>query len=282
MKRIFKKLLFLITGNKYFQRKLQIVFKSVIILMGIGTGAHPSQSGEIGVLKFLTKKSQSSNSKLVIFDVGTNKGQFLDLIISNFVSNKYIVYCFEPASSVYSELIEKYQSKKNVVIENLGFDCLTGSSNLYYDFPGSLRTSKYKRNLRHLNIDFPYSEFAEFTTLDDYCRSKRIEKIDLLKLDVEGNEFNILKGAKHLLKNRRIQLITFEFGRAQIDSKTFFKEIYYFLESYHLKKLFRILPNGYLYPVNKYDESCEIFFTTNYLAVMWRIIQHVPNQKEYQ
>jgi hypothetical protein len=44
-------------------------------------------------------------------------------------------------------------------------------------------------------------------TLDEFCRNKRINCIDILKLDIQGGELRALKGAARLLSERRIRLV---------------------------------------------------------------------------
>ena len=53
-------------------------------------------------------------------------------------------------------------------------------------------------------------------TLDAYCRERGIAQIDYLKLDAEGHELSILKGAQELLVQKRIQALSFEFGLPQL------------------------------------------------------------------
>lgn len=48
------------------------------------------------------------------------------------------------------------------------------------------------------------------TTLDYYCESQEIARINLLKIDVEGAEINVLRGAMNLLKAQNIDMIIFE------------------------------------------------------------------------
>jgi len=48
------------------------------------------------------------------------------------------------------------------------------------------------------------SDLVATTTLDDYCRSNAIEHIDLLKIDVQGLECDVLRGASGLLSRGKI------------------------------------------------------------------------------
>jgi hypothetical protein len=102
--------------------------------------------------------------------------------------------------------------------------------------------------------------------LDQICRELGIEYIDLLKLDVEGLELAVLRGAGELLTNGAIRNIQFEFGGCNIDSRTFFRDFWELLGPHY--KIHRIVNDG-LAAIERYDERLEQFLTTNFLAI-WR------------
>ena len=108
------------------------------------------------------------------------------------------------------------------------------------------------------------SETISLDTLDNYCRNNQIGHIDLLKLDVEGHELAVLRGAKKILEDAGIDLLQFEFGGCNIDSRTYFRDFYTLLSPKF--RICRVLTNG-LWPIEAYSESLETFTTTNYLAV---------------
>jgi len=261
-------ILYKLTGNTYSQWIIEKIFYLARLLLGIGTASFPFDSGEKKIFDYLKESYADNQEPLVIFDVGANKGQFLELTLRELFNFEYLIYCFEPVEFSYKELSKKYGDLDNVFLEKFGLDSIEHESKIFYDFPGSLRASKFQRDLRHMKVHFSESEIVKYLTLDKYCSDRGILTLDLLKLDVEGNELNVLKGAEVLLKKGAIKVITFEFGRAQIDSGTFFKDYYYYLLGFGMSSLFRILPNGYFKPIKKYDEKYEIFFTTNYLAIM--------------
>jgi hypothetical protein len=51
---------------------------------------------------------------------------------------------------------------------------------------------------------------VETVSLDDFCALKGIQHIDLLKIDIQGNEPEALRGAARLLAERRIRCIFME------------------------------------------------------------------------
>ena len=89
---------------------------------------------------------------------------------------------------------------------------------------------------------------------------KEIRKIDILKMDVEGHELEVLKGAHGALANRRIDLISFEFGMHQVESRHFFRDFYYFLKGAGYA-LHVIDHDGTISDVEKYDYKYENFST---------------------
>ena len=78
-------------------------------------------------------------------------------------------------------------------------------------------------------------------TLDNFCLSKKIENIDVLKIDTEGNDLNVLKGAKKLLSENKINVIYTEIGSTKINFKEKEKNTIDFLNSYNfdLRKIYK-------------------------------------------
>jgi FkbM family methyltransferase len=139
-----------------------------------------------------------------------------------------------------------------------------GTATLYTNpnYPGL--GSLFNRHLDHLEKPLVDTEAVTVTTIDDYCREKRIERIHLLKMDIEGNELRALHGAIDMINSRRIDAIQFEFGGANIDSRTFFRDFWELLSPmYDIK---RILQHG-LHKIDHYHGRLELFPYTNYLAV---------------
>ena len=83
---------------------------------------------------------------------------------------------------------------------------------------------------------------------------------------MEGHELDVLDGAKVMFANKAIDMVTFEFGGCNIDTRTFFQDFWYFFSKNDMA-IYRILPNQRLYHITSYNESREQFDTTNYVAI---------------
>ena len=135
---------------------------------------------------------------------------------------------------------------------------------LYTNAPGSGMNSVLPRQLEYRGQIMHKTETVRLRRLDDICREQGLDHIHLLKLDVEGSELAVLAGASGLLERGAIDVIQFEFGAAQIDNRSFLKDFVALLTPGY--RLYRIVRDGVV-PLEVYKETCEIFTTTNYLAL---------------
>jgi FkbM family methyltransferase len=260
---LLKRVLVGISGNSISQKLLERNVNISQFLMGIGSGAGVDSSGEKAIFQILLKKS---NPPYCIFDVGSNKGQFLDLILRSIPTNNFSIHCFEPGNTTFQVLLENTTTDDRIKLNNIGLGKESKEMLLYYDKAGSGLASLTQRRLKHFNIEQSKSEEVKIETIDNYCHQNNIEKIDLLKIDVEGHELDVLMGANHMLKQNRVNLISFEFGGCNIDTRSFFQDFYYFFKDRGME-LFRITPSSYLHPITSYKEIDEQFRTTNFLAI---------------
>jgi FkbM family methyltransferase len=261
---ILKKALLLASGSRFAQHMLEKTVQNSQDLMGIGSGGGVSTSGEQAVFQTLKQKLRPP---YCIFDVGSNQGQFLQLILGKIAADDFIIHCFEPAKETFKILEETSIENRRIKLNNIGLGKEKGEAMLHFDNAGSGLASLTKRKLDHFGIDFCKSEQVKISTVDDYCSENAIDHIHLLKIDVEGHELDVLAGSKKMFDRKAIEIITFEFGGCNIDTRTFFQDFWYFFRQIDMK-IFRITPSGYFYPLESYKEIYEQFRTTNFIAIL--------------
>ena len=250
-----------LTGSPGAVRFLERVVSKSLYLSGIGSGDDPQLSGEKVVVQLL---AQAGDGPFCIFDVGANNGQYLRMLRANLPHQNYTVHCFEPGAVCFGRLSDGFGDDDKVRLNNLALGDQCGQATLYYDRAGSELGSLTKRDLSHLGRSFDESETVEISTLDDYCAQNGIEKIHLLKIDVEGHELDVLRGAQRMLREGRVDLVAYEFGN--LDARVYFRDMFNFFAG-HGMATYRILPAGRLYPIENYKHIYEQFTTTNYLSV---------------
>lgn len=176
------------------------------------------------------------------------------------------IHLFEPQQKLINQLEDKYSTDEKKRVNGFALSDENGQTTIHYDKQGSGLASMTKRRLDHFDINFDQKEQVETRILDKYCKDEGISEISLLKIDVEGHELEVLNGATDMISSGNIQYITFEFGGANIDTRTYFQDYYYFFNK-HDYDIYRILPNSELYKIDSYSELNEKFRTTNYIAV---------------
>lgn len=249
-------------GNKSAQIILEKNIILSLYLSGIGSGGGVQNSGEKSILNLLTSKREP----YCIFDVGANKGQYLNMIFKELRQRDFEIHSFEPSKYTFELLQKNSPDSVKIKLNNLGLGKSVGEYTLYSNEQGSGLASLTKRKLDHFNIDFSCSEKIQITSLDNYCMENGVKHIHLLKIDVEGHELDVLNGASKMFADQSIDIVSFEFGGCNIDTRTFFQDFYYFFNEKKMQ-LFRITPSGYLFPIRKYKEQYEQFITTNYIAI---------------
>jgi FkbM family methyltransferase len=250
-------------GKKRYQKMFN--FARVLSIQGLnyGNGGSIEDSGEITLLKSLAKKYTESRT-YIIFDVGANQGDYTSNLLNHIAINDLQVWCFEPLLNTFQKLQSKHASKSNVFLNNIGFSNQNDTIPLYID-----------KNISEISSLFPLEresgaaeklsdyELVSIRKIDDFLAEKNIPYIDLLKLDIEGNELNALLGAGTAIQQGKIRSIQFEFGTCNIDSRTYFRDFWNLLSPRY--NLYRILRDG-LQPITHYSEYEEVFTTINYFA----------------
>ncbi len=271
LRQFIKNILMTVTANRFGQDMLEEIAQISHVLQGVGAGSigasEVNTSGEKAIFRELKKRARGP---YVIFDVGSNVGQFLQLTLESMEADELTVHCFEPSARAFNSLEASYSHDGRVSLNNFALGRDNGKGLLYYDAAGSGCASLTRRDMRHLGIKFDESETVRVVRLDDYCSTKGIDHIHVLKMDVEGHELDVLSGAREMFDAGAVDLATFEFGGCDIDTRTFFQDFWYFFREAGMN-IFRITPTGYIYPIESYNDIHEKFSVTNFMAVAERL-----------
>ena len=251
-----------VVGKKRLQRFFEPLFLLSLRGLNYGNGGDFKESGELNVLKYISDKFNNEES-LIIFDVGGNAGNY-SKALSDFFNSKATIHFFEPSKKTYEVFLETTKNINHIIPNNFGFSDIENYQLLYTNEDGSGLASIYHRKLEHFGISMDKSEEIKLSTVDAYCQTNHIDRIHFLKLDIEGHELKALHGATQMINSKKIDVIQFEFGGCNIDSRTYFQDFFYLLKDNY--RIFRILKDG-LFEMPTYKETYEIFITINYLAV---------------
>lgn len=246
----------------------EAMLKFTLYAMGIGYSEESDRNGERRWLDLLhSQLNAAGRSRPVIFDVGANIGEYTRQIASVF-GDSVEIHAFEPARITFERLREHTASLAASIHYNCaGIGRSTGSATLYSDGDGSTLASLHPRDLERFDRTMDRTEMIEITTVDDYCAHQGIDHIDLLKLDIEGNEYDALCGASRMMSERRIDCIQFEFGSTTLAAHVSFHDLYTLLKPEF--DVYRLLKRG-MRRIARYRETDEIFMYQNLVALRRR------------
>jgi FkbM family methyltransferase len=140
-------------------------------------------------------------------DVGANVGYYTAMA-ANIVGQAGRVYAFEPSPYAFARLRCMVDRNRfsNVTVNQCGLSDAPGTVNLYLGRDSHNHTPTM---VAHENSN---ATSVAVDTLDNFGARLGIDRIDLLKIDVEGYEPRVLAGAQRLLQERRIGSILCEFN----------------------------------------------------------------------
>ena len=227
--------------------------------LGKGSGAWSTK----GEARFIIDFAESLKiNHVVAIDAGANLGNWSAELLE--CSPTARIFAFEPSNTAFEKLQKRFSEDHRVKIINLALGKENKNSILYADKSGSGLGSLTKRRVQHFNIEFTHQEQIEICTLDSWEKKNALEILpNVLKMDVEGHEFDLLLGATEALKN--IRIVQFEFGGSNIDTRTFFQDFWYFFKDLGFE-IYRLTPSKPIL-IKEYSERDESFRATNYVAV---------------
>ena len=200
----------------------------------------------------------------VVVDVGANEGSYCRSVLA--IAPNARVIAFEPHPKSYERLKALLEIHRNVSLHNVACSDVSGRLELfdYSAHDGSSHASTYPEVFERLHQARSVSHTVPARTLDEILEAEGVRQIRLLKIDAEGHEMRVLRGAERYLRNGSIDCIQLEFNEMNVFSRVFFKDIYDFLPNY---KLYRLLPRGML-AIGAYDPlHCELFAYQNIVAL---------------
>ena len=249
--------------RKMVRKKLRSICFTIFNRLENNNNADFHSNGE---QRFLSDFFSTFRKDVILFDIGANVGEYSEILIEECkkFNINYFLHVFEPTKSCYEILEKKFNCNKNVFLNNVGVSEFQATTKIYYDVENSGFASLYKRDLDFLNVNIVKEETISLICLEEYFSARKIPRIDFLKLDIEGHELFALKGMGKFLNADFIKAIQFEYGGANIDSRTFLLDLFRLLESKGFK-VGKVLNNRIEF--RNYNSWMENFQYANYIAV---------------
>jgi FkbM family methyltransferase len=149
--------------------------------------------------------------KTVFFDVGAQMGQYTLLA----AAAGAVVHSFEPDPATYQLLEHNVRTNRltNVHLNSCALAEASGGAVFYSSSPENIGKGSLRTQSNFSGAKFPVA----CLTLDEYVRQHGIDHIDLIKIDVEGAELLVLRGASKTLSARNKPRLLIEFVDSTLD-----------------------------------------------------------------
>ena len=232
-----------ILAKPQFVKLNRFMFNLSIRSLGILNYRNVVESGEGYFLRKVFNEYQSDvgGHRRVVFDIGANVGNYSKEVLRN--APDACVYCFEPSQANARRLAAEVGSRVTVVNAALG--AVAGTMPLfdYSDETGSSHASLHREVFEKVH-DRPFvSQAVRVKTLDDFVAEQSIESVALTKIDVEGHELEVLKGAARSIAAKKLDLVQFEFNEMNAVRRVFLADFFAVLPGF---EFYRLLPHGWI------------------------------------
>jgi len=195
-------------------------------------------------------KHKFKDQPLTIIDVGAHVGETISLFLKNFTIKQII--CYEASRLNFNKLTKfKNFKKNNIFLNNIAlgsketelefFQTSESSSSTFCKIDQNSNYFKRKKNILDMFNRDEYilkSELIKIVTLKNEFNKYDLKHIDILKIDTEGFEFDVIRGADESLK--LVNFILFEHHYDQMIIKNYkFSQINEYLTKLNFKKIIK-------------------------------------------
>lgn len=188
-----------------------------------GASCDAALNGEFWLIRTMTQLDAR-----VFVDVGANRGVWSREVLRQCPGSE--LHAFEPNPALIPHLNALFEASSTAFLNPCGLSHESGEVDIkiYPDDGWSTMISGLS-----VHDEYGYRVVrCPIDTLSNYVSNRNIDTIDLMKIDVEGAEHWVLRGAEDLLQARRIRVIQFEYGYANAETRFLMKDFYELFLSY--------------------------------------------------
>ena len=200
----------------------------------------------------------------IVLDVGGHYGEWSVSLLSQ-AGHAPLLHVFEP--SAHSAGLARGNLGSRAQVHQLALSDHVGESDLFIVHEGAGSNSIVPFTDRRGAPG--ETERVAVGTLDDFCSARDLRHLSLLKIDAEGHDLAVMRGAVRMLQARAIDMIQFEYNHRWIDARAFLLDAFELLQG-HGYQMGKVTPRGIeLY--STWHPELEKFTEGNYLAYLPRV-----------
>ena len=146
------------------------------------------------------------NNNSTILDIGANIGDVTDVITKKYNPN---IYCYEPNIICYNHMLKRFKKNSKVKIFNVAVSNFTGKGFLYFhEKAKNIAEFNQRSSLKREKDGLDVNKKVEVDCINIKEILDQHNKIDLIKIDIEGSEYEIMP---EIIKNKdKIKMVLCE------------------------------------------------------------------------
>jgi len=244
------------------------IARRVVQMYDNDCNADMKKNGEFFLLQLVTKLRPQGT----FFDIGANNGDWSGEVLD--LGFKGQIFAVDPLPKNIQILKKRFAGHDSIhtlqfamsdSVREASFfsnvdDSQSGTDSLY-----NMNQIGYSPNLQEVKV--------QCTTLSRLTQEQNVGKIDFLKVDVEGHELFVLKGAQSLLAEGKIDFIQIEFGHAARAAGVYLHDIVKFMADFPYE-IFVIKPQGFM-PLNFTPFTENRYSYINFLLVRKAVLPEI-------
>jgi len=217
---------------------------------------YPRVNGEYWLLEQVLKLPSPSH---ILFDVGSNKGEWTAKALElSRASNETHIHAFEPSLATRSMIMARFAERSAVTVHAYALSDTEGEATFYTNEDGGGTNSLSPASGKNVEV-------VKIITLDQFLRQFGIKDISMVKIDTEGFDLLVMKGAEKFLQNGRIEIIQFEYNWRWLLNHASLRDVFDFISNkpYRLGKLVGETIEFY----DEWNFELDRYFENNYVLV---------------
>ena len=225
-----------------------------------------AQNGETLVVERVLQ-AHTGSRPLVILDCGANVGEY-SLMVQRLAARVppriVALHSFEPSAWTFQRLRENLDAaglKKGVCLHQLALSDAPADAAVFQVH----RTGGGTNSLVQAGeAKGAGEEQVQVSTVDRFCEQQGIETVDLLKIDTEGNDYNVLHGGQKMFAAGCIRVVQFEYNHRWIFASRFLRDAFELLGAWQYQ-IGKVTPDGIEF-YREWHPELEKFVEGNYIA----------------
>jgi FkbM family methyltransferase len=214
-----------------------------------------------------------ADQRIHVIDVGANVGRWSAAMLTAARQAGRLenldLEAFEPSVHTFG-LLAKALDGQPVGLHNVAMSDRAGLAVLHVVAQGAGTNSLHKQP----QTESTTTEEVVTTTLDSYVGNADVGHVALLKIDTEGHDLAVLRGAQQLFAKHLILVAQFEYNHRWIYARSYLRDSFELLRPYGYR-IGKLTPNGVEF-YDVWDPDLETFVEGNYVACLPNMAERLP------